>query len=103
VDLEWTGWSPGFSRSLFRLKAVLQPVKPRWTEPESGCLPARYSQGQRTLNGCSSKDFQHEVLAPTATVALHGHALAAGMLLQKRQREAPQPRKVLAQVRIPNP
>jgi LDH2 family malate/lactate/ureidoglycolate dehydrogenase len=39
-------------------------------------------QGQRTLNGCSSKDFQHEVLAPAAAIALHGHTLAALMLLQ---------------------
>src|SRR5262249_45961213 len=44
-----------------------------------------------------------EVFAPAATVALHGHTLAAGMLLQQRQREPPQPGNILAQVPIPNP
>jgi transposase len=42
-----------------------------------------YLQGQRSLNCCYSKDFQHEVVAPTATAAFHGYTFAAGMLLQQ--------------------
>jgi hypothetical protein len=44
---------------------------------------ARDDQGQRSLNRCSGKDFQEEVLVPPATSALHGDAVAAGMLLQQ--------------------
>ena len=59
-------------------------------------------QGQRSLNRCSGKDFQHEVIAPTATAAFHGHTVVTGMLLQQRQREAIEPCKVFTQVLIPN-
>ena len=46
--------------------------------------PARVAQGQRSLNRCSGRDFQHEVFAPTATAAFHSQTVAAGMLLQQR-------------------
>ena len=42
------------------------------------------AQGQRSLNRCSGRDFQHEVFAPTATAAFHSQTVAAGMLLQQR-------------------
>ena len=42
------------------------------------------AQGQRSLNHCSGRDFQHEVFAPTATAAFHSQTVAAGMLLQQR-------------------
>ena len=42
------------------------------------------TQGQRSLNRCSGRDFQHEVFAPTATAAFHSQTVAAGMLLQQR-------------------
>ena len=41
-------------------------------------------QGQRSLNRCSGRDFQHEVFAPTATAAFHSQTVAAGMLLPQR-------------------
>ena len=41
-------------------------------------------QGQRSLNRCSGRDFQHEVFAPTATAAFPSQTVAAGMLLQQR-------------------
>ena len=59
-------------------------------------------QGQRQLNLCPDKDFQHEVFAPAATAAFHGDAVFAGMLLQQRQREPIQPGKVLAQMFVAN-
>src|SRR4051812_17464157 len=62
----------------------------------------RRSQGQRPLKFCSSKDFQQEVVAPTATTSLHGEALATGMLLQQRQGESIEPGHVLAQVLVPD-
>jgi len=40
-------------------------------------------QGQRSLNRCSGKDFQHEVLVPATAAAFHDEAIAAGVLLQK--------------------
>ena len=42
------------------------------------------AQGQRSLNRCSGRDFQHEVFAPTGTAAFHSQTVAAGMLLQQR-------------------
>ena len=42
------------------------------------------AQGQRSLNRCSGRDFQHEVFAPTATAAFHSQTVAAGMLLPQR-------------------
>src|SRR5208337_170379 len=42
------------------------------------------AQGQRSLNRCSGRDFQHEVFAPTATAAFHSQTVAAGILLQQR-------------------
>ena len=45
--------------------------------------PTALTQGQRPLTCCSSKDFQHEVVAPPATAAFHGYTLAARMLLQQ--------------------
>ena len=42
------------------------------------------AQGQRSLNRCSGRDFQHEVFAPTATAAFPSQTVAAGMLLQQR-------------------
>ena len=48
-------------------------------------------QGQRSLNRCSGRDFQHEVCAPTATAAFHSQTVAAGMLLQQ-----PPTRRVLS-------
>ena len=41
--------------------------------------------------------------APAAAAALHDQALAVGMLLQERQREAVQPGEVLAQVPLADP
>src|SRR3954469_5333358 len=32
-------------------------------------------QGQRQLKRCPGKNFQQEVVAPTATASFHGHAL----------------------------
>ena len=43
-----------------------------------------HGQGQRSLNRCSGKNFQQEVLVPTTTAAFHGEAVSAGMLLQQR-------------------
>ena len=40
-------------------------------------------QGQRSLSRCYSKDFQHEVFAPPATVAFQSYTFAARMLLQQ--------------------
>ena len=42
------------------------------------------AQGQRSLNRCSGRDFQHEVFAPIGTAAFHSQTVAAGMLLQQR-------------------
>ena len=70
-----------------------------WGEAAAVSLPW---QGQRSLNCCPSKDFQQEVVAPTATAAFHGHTVAARMLLQQRQCEASQPCKVLTHVLIPD-
>ena len=53
-------------------------------------------QGQRTLKHCRTKDFHQECFAPAATSPLHRHTVFAGVLLQQRQSEAIQPRKVLA-------
>ena len=44
----------------------------------------RGGSGQRSLNRCSGRDFQHEVFAPTGTAAFHSQTVAAGMLLQQR-------------------
>lgn len=42
-------------------------------------------QGQLQLRRCSGKDFQQEVVVPTATAAFHHDAGAGiGMLLQQR-------------------
>jgi hypothetical protein len=60
------------------------------------------SQGQRSLKHCSGKDFQQEVVTPTATAALHGEAFAAGMLLQQRESEAVEPRKIFTHVFVAN-
>lgn len=38
-------------------------------------------QGQRTLSGFSRKDFEQEVVAPSAATSFHGDAIAAWMLL----------------------
>ena len=59
-------------------------------------------QGQRSLNRGAGTDFQHEVVAPTATAAFHGHTFATGMLLQQRQCEASEPCKVFTHVFILN-
>jgi hypothetical protein len=59
-------------------------------------------QGQRSLSRCPGKDFHHEVVAPTATAAFHGHTFATGMLLQQRQCEASEPCKVFKHVFILN-
>ena len=42
------------------------------------------AQGQRSLNRCSGRDFQHKVFAPTATAAFPSQTVAAGMLLPQR-------------------
>lgn len=55
-----------------------------------------WSQGQRELSSCASKDFQHVVLVPTARATFHGDAFLTAVLLQQGQSEAVQPRKVLA-------
>jgi hypothetical protein len=47
------------------------------------CLSRVSGQGQRTLNRCSGKDFQHEPFAPTATAAFHNETRAVWMLLQE--------------------
>ena len=49
-----------------------------------GLCGDKLGQGQRSLNRCSGRDFQHEVFAPTATAAFHSQTVAAGMLLQQR-------------------
>ena len=59
-------------------------------------------QGQRSLKRCSGKDFEHELVVPTATTAFHDEAFAAGMLLQQRESEAIEPCKVFTHVFIPN-
>jgi hypothetical protein len=41
------------------------------------------SQGQRSLNRCSSKDFQHVVLVPTAAATFHDETRAVRILLQE--------------------
>ena len=43
-----------------------------------------------------------KVFAPAATASSHGDALAAGKLLQHLEREAVEPREVLAQVLLPD-
>ncbi len=40
-------------------------------------------RARRPLTCCSSKDFQHEVVAPPATAAFHSYTFAARMLLQQ--------------------
>ena len=40
-------------------------------------------QGQRSLNRCSSKDFQHVVLVPTTTATFHDETRAVWILLQE--------------------
>jgi hypothetical protein len=59
-------------------------------------------QGQLQLSHYSRKDFHQELVAPTAAAAFHDDAVLARMLLEQRQREAVEPGKVLAHMRIPN-
>src|SRR5208337_175841 len=66
-------------------------------DPERSLCEGGGQQGQRSLNRCPGKDFQHEVFVPTTTATFHGDALALGMLLQERQGEAIEPSKVLPQ------
>src|SRR5512135_3876698 len=75
-------------------------IAPRFSERLK--LDGRDQQGQRSLKRCSGQDFQQEVVAPTATAAFHGEAFAAGMLLQQRQAEAVEPRKILTHVLVAN-
>jgi hypothetical protein len=60
------------------------------------------TQGQRVLTCCSCKDLEHVFIVPTASSAFHGHAVLVGTLLQQGQREAIQPREVLAKMLITN-
>ncbi len=62
----------------------------------------RVRQGQHSLNHCPSNNFQQELRAPTTLSAFHDEASTAGMLLQQREREAIEPRKILAQVLLPD-
>ncbi len=41
------------------------------------------TQGQRSLNCCAGKDFEHEVFVPPATAAFHNDTVAARVLLQQ--------------------
>ncbi len=59
-------------------------------------------QGQRILEGCSGKNFQQELVAPSTTALLHGEAVASRMLLQERQSKAIEPCEIFAQVLLPN-
>src|SRR4051794_16570632 len=87
-------------------------MSPRWSRRRPRGWGSRWStcrvtartstQGQRSLNRCSGKDFQQEVLVPAATATFHDQAVATGMLLQQREREAIEPRKVLPEVLVPN-
>ena len=58
-----------------RTDADLTDVKFLATEAEH--------QGQRSLNRCSSKDFQHVVLVPTAAATFHDETRAVRILLQE--------------------
>src|SRR5262245_37425658 len=71
----------------------------RWTRTRS----RGGTQGQRTLTCWSRNDFDQEGVAPAAAPTFHDQALAAGMLLQQRQREPVQPGEVLAQVPLAKP
>ena len=51
------------------------------------------AQGQRSLNRCSGRDFQHEVFQPQLRVS--SQTVAAGMLLQQRPT-----RRVLATAKL---
>jgi len=42
-----------------------------------------YTQGQRPLNRCSSKDFEQVVFVPSTTATFHDETGAVGMLLQE--------------------
>jgi hypothetical protein len=54
-------------------------VEPPGVAPEYGRPPP---QGQLPLRRCTGKDFEHEVLVPTAATAFHGDAFPARMLLE---------------------
>ena len=56
-------------------------------------------QGQRSLSRDPRKDFEQGGFVPAAAAAGHGHAFLVLTLLQQRQREAVQPRQILAQDR----
>jgi hypothetical protein len=60
-------------------------------------------QGQRSLKRCPGYYFQQEVFAPTTRATLHHDATLPQMLLQQRQREPIQPRKILTQVLVADP
>src|SRR5258708_9863080 len=63
------------------------------SSPRSG-----FSQGQLQLRYDTRKAFHQEVLVPAAQAAFHDDAVFAGMLLEKRQRQAIEPGEVLANV-----
>src|SRR5205085_2634511 len=62
-----------------------------------------HHQGQRPLTRFPRKDFQQEVIVPTASVSLADDAVFAGMLLEQRERESIEPRKILPRGLVANP
>ena len=61
------------------------------------------AQGQRSRKRCPGYHFQQEVFTPTTSATLHHDAILPQMLLQQRQREPIQSRKILTQVLVANP
>ena len=60
------------------------------------------NQGQRQLNVCPDKDFEHELGLPSASASFHDAASFAGMLLEQRERETVEPGEVFTCVDIAN-
>jgi len=58
-----------------------------YTIPDLGLisrLDELLPQGQRPLTCCAGKDFQQEVVVPSATAAFADDAVAAGVLFEQR-------------------
>src|SRR5208283_4910790 len=83
-DGEGSKGSLGSTTSVYCRRAASRATQRFFRQGSNAGHSSGVAQGQRSLNRCSGRDFQHEVFAPTATAAFHSQTVAAGMLLQQR-------------------
>ncbi len=79
----------GISVTLLGTAGVPLATSPAWQKIEVARFTQGGSQGQRTLSRLPRKDFDEEVVVPSAAAPLHSDAILARMLFQKVATRAP--------------